>query len=325
MELQIFTPGETRAFGERICNLLGLAPAGLEERRFADGEHKLRPLESVRGRDVFVVQSLYGDGQHSVNDKLCRLLFLLSTVRDAGAARVTAVLPYLCYTRKDRRTKWRDPLTSRYLAQQMEATGLDAVITLDAHNLAAYQNAYRCRAEHLDAVPLFLDHFAPRLADDSIVVVSPDPGGMKRAERFRQALERRLGTEIGGAFVEKFRSSEVVTGDRVGGDVRDRIAVIIDDMVTTGGTLARAARACRKEGAREVLAAASHAVFTDETGATLADAPVDHLAVTNSIAPERTHTGLGEDRLTVLDACPLFAEAIRRIHTNGSLVELLDV
>src|SRR5690606_10337866 len=134
--------------------------------RFEDGEHKIRPLTSVRGRDVYVLSSLYGETDRSPDEKLCRLLFFIATLRDNGATRVTAVVPYLAYARKDRRTQSRDPVTTRYVASLFEAVGVDRVVTLDVHNLAAFQNAFRCRTEHLEARMLFVRHLVERFETD---------------------------------------------------------------------------------------------------------------------------------------------------------------
>ena len=156
----LFALEASRDLGTRVAGALGTVLARHEERGFEDGEHKSRSLENVRGRDVYVLQSLYGDREQSVNDKLVRLLFFLGALKDASAAQVTAVTPYLCYARKDRRTKPRDPVTMRYVAQVLEAVGTDRVVTMDVHNLAAYQNAFRIPAEHLEAKRLFVEHFA---------------------------------------------------------------------------------------------------------------------------------------------------------------------
>jgi ribose-phosphate pyrophosphokinase len=184
---------------------LGVPLSPHEEREFEDGEHKARPLVNVRGNDVFVIESLYGDPRHGVNDKLARLLFFLGALRDASAGRVTAVVPYLAYARKDRKTKPRDPVTTRYLAALFEAAGIDRIVVMDVHNLAAYQNAFRCASDHLEARPLFVRHFASRVetGKEELVVLSPDAGGVKRAEIFRQHLERSLGIGIRNAF-ERF-------------------------------------------------------------------------------------------------------------------------
>src|SRR5688572_6269797 len=149
--IAVFALNASRDFGEKISAHLSISLTEHEEREFEDGEHKARPLASVRSKDVFVIQSLYGDSQQTVNDKLCRLLFFLGALRDASAERITAVIPYLCYARKDRKSKSRDPVTTRYVAALFEAVGADRVVTLDVHNLAAYQNAWRIRADHLEA------------------------------------------------------------------------------------------------------------------------------------------------------------------------------
>jgi ribose-phosphate pyrophosphokinase len=324
-DLRLFALHTTRDFGERVALQLGIALAAHEEREFEDGEHKARPLESVRGKDVYVIHSLYGEPGASANDKLVRLLFFLGALKDAGAARVTAVAPYLAYARKDRRSKPRDPVNTRYVAQLFEAVGTDRILTLDVHNLAAYQNAFRIPAEHLEAKQLFALHFAPLLSQDEIVVVSPDAGGVKRAEAFRQTLGKILERPLGAAFVEKYRSSGVVSGEAVVGDVAGKTALIIDDLISSGTTLARAASACKSLGATRVFAAATHGLFAGNAGSMLAEPGLDQVVVTDSIPPFRLPPQLlQQGRVMVLETAPLFAEAIRRLHTDGSLVALTE-
>ena len=321
IRLFALTPGE--GLGARIAASLNVPLARHEERQFEDGEHKARSLENVRGRDVFVIESLYGEPGRSANDKLCRLLFFIGALKDASAERVTAVVPYLCYARKDRRSKSRDPVTTRYVARLFEAVEVDRVVTLDVHNLAAFENAFRCRIDHLEAQRLFVEHFVPKLGTAEVVVVSPDVGGVKRAEQFRQLLARRLGREPGSAFLEKYRSAGVVSGEAVVGEVTGRIAIIIDDLISTGGTLLRAARACRARGAARVFAAATHGVFVGNAARLVADPALERLVVTDTIPPFRIEPSLAQQKLTVLETARLFAEAIRRIHDGGSIVELL--
>jgi len=323
-ELCLFALDASRAYGERVADALGLTLARHEEREFEDGEHKARPLENVRGRDVYVIHSLYGEPGISANDKLIRLLFFIGALKDASAARVTAVCPYLAYSRKDRRTKPRDPVGSRYVAQLFEAVGTDRMVTLDVHNLAAYQNAFRIPAEHLEARGLFVEWFAAQLQEDDVVVVSPDAGGVKRADAFRDSLARALVHPVGSAFMEKRRSEGVVSGEAVVGEVGGRTAILIDDLISSGTTLARAAAACKTLGARRVFAAASHGMFTGAAAAVLADPALEKVLVTDSVPPFRLPPALLESRVEVLDSAPLFAEAIRRLHSGGSLVELLQ-
>lgn len=321
--LRLFALSESRTLGDSIGTALGSPLSAHEEREFEDGEHKTRPLENVRGCEVFVIQSLYSEPGLSVNDKLCRLLFFIGALKDASARSVTAVLPYLGYARKDRKTKTRDPVTTRYMAQLLEAVGADRVLTLDVHNLAAYQNAFRCPADHLEAKNLFVEHFAARFQNLGAVVVSPDVGGVKRAEQFREALSRRLNRPAGSAFMDKQRSAGIVSGEALVGDVQGKTAIIIDDMISTGGTISRTAHACRKQGAQTVHAAASHGIFAGKADQVVADPALDSLVVTNTLPPFRLDPELVRKRLTVLDVAPLFADAIRRIHSGGSIVDLL--
>ncbi|MBS1136525.1 MAG: ribose-phosphate pyrophosphokinase [Proteobacteria bacterium] len=324
-ELCLFALDASRPYGERVAGALGVALARHEEREFEDGEHKARPLENVRGRDVYVIHSLYGEPGMSANDKLVRLLFFIGALKDASAAQVTAVCPYLAYSRKDRRTKPRDPVGSRYVAQLFEAVGTDRMVTLDVHNLAAYQNAFRIPAEHLEARGLFVAWFAAYLrGDEPVVVVSPDAGGVKRADAFRDSLSRALGRPVGSAFMEKRRSEGVVSGEAVVGEVGGMTAIIIDDLISSGTTLARAAAACKTLGAKRVFAAASHGLFIGAADSVLADPVLEKVLVTDAVPPFRLSPALLESRVEVLDSAPLFAEAIRRLHDGGSLVELLQ-
>ncbi len=320
----LFALDASRAYGERVAAALGIALSRHEEREFEDGEHKARPLDSVRGRDAYVIHSLYGEPGMSANDKLVRLLFFIGALKDASAARVTAVCPYLAYARKDRRTKPRDPVGSRYVAQLFEAVGTDRLVTLDVHNLAAYQNAFRIPAEHLEARGLFVAWCVARLQDEDVVVVSPDAGGVKRADAFRDSLARALGRPVGAAFMEKRRSEGVVSGDAVVGEIASMTAFIVDDLIASGTTLARAAAACRKRGAQRVLAAATHGLFTGAAGTVLADPALETVLVTDSVPPFRLPPAMIGSRVGVLDTAPLLAEAIRRLHGGGSLVELLQ-
>ena len=324
-DIRVFFLSESRSFGEQVCTSLGIAPGKLEERHFEDGEHKNRPLENVRGKDVFVIQSLYDAPGCSVNDKLCRLLFFLGALHDASAGRITAVLPYLCYARKDRKTKTRDPVTSRYIAQILEAVGIDRVLTMDAHNLAAYQNAFRCHADHLEAKKLFAEHFTPLVRDRPVVVVSPDVGGIKRAEAFRSFLAAVLNTDdVSSAFMEKHRSAGVVSGEAVVGDIQGKTAIIIDDLISSGGTIARTAQACRQRGADTIYAAATHGLFVADAGKILSAAPLQQLVVTDTVPPFRLDEKLPAGRLTVLGTADLFAKSILCIHNGDSIVELLE-
>jgi ribose-phosphate pyrophosphokinase len=323
--MRLFALEASAGLGCAVSEALGQPLNRHEERSFEDGEHKARPLDPVEGADVYVIHSLHGGPEESANDKLCRLLFFIGALKDSGAARVTAVTPYLCYARKDRRTKPNDPVTTRYVGALFDAIGADAVVTLDVHNPAAFENAFRSRAVALTAAPLFVEK-ALAWADGPLCVVSPDAGGVKRAELLREALEARLGRPVGKAFADKHRSAGVVTGDLLVGDVAGSTALIVDDLISTGGTLVRAARAARREGAVRAVAMATHGLFMPGADEALADGAIDALVVTDAVPAFR----LGEraavrPKLEVLACAPLLAEAIARLHLHRPLTDLMVV
>jgi len=322
----VFAPRASEAFGARVAAALGTTLAPMEEREFEGGEHKTRPLVRVRGEDVYVVQGLSGDEAGSANDRLCRLLFFIAGLKDNGAARVTACVPFLAYGRKDRRTKERDPVTLRYVAQLFEAVGTDHLIGLDAHNLAAFENAFRCPVDHLEAAPLMADYLAATLGSAPVSIVSPDIGGAKRAQRLQELLAERLGREVGFAIIDKRRSSGVVSGgDLVVGPVEGRHAVLVDDLISAGTTLMRAVAACRNAGASRVDAFATHGVFLPEAQQLLGAEGPDRLVVTDSILPTRLAGDAIGGRLVVLEASRLYGEAIRRIASGESVVALREM
>jgi len=322
----LFAPRATRPFAERMASTLRLELAPLEEREFEGGEHKSRPLVSVRSRDVYVVQSLSGDELGSANDRLCRLLFLVACLKDCGARRVTACLPYLAYARKDRRTKERDPVNSRYVAQLFEAVGVDHVITIDAHNVAAFENSFRCSVDHLEAAPLLAERIAQGADGRPITIVSPDFGGAKRAQRVQELLAVRVRTEVGFAVFEKRRSSGVVSGELLVGPVSGSHVVIVDDLISAGTTILRAVQACRAAGALSVAAFATHGVFAPGAERLLEAAGPDRLYVTDTLLPTRLQDpAAGPAKLDVLQVSALFAEAVRRIGAGESVVALREM
>jgi ribose-phosphate pyrophosphokinase len=312
----LFALEDSRAYGERVASRLEWPLSAHEERSFEDGEHKIRPLVDVNRRDVFVIHSLYGSPGPSPNDKLCRLLFLIGALRDAGAARVTAVVPYLCYARKDQRSQSRDPITTKYVARMFEACGTDAVMTFDVHNRAAFENAFRIPTVNIEALPLFVEHFTGVLRGEKVAVVSPDVGGAKRAERFRRALADRLGDEPTAGFVDKQRAGGVVTGDLFVGDVGGRAVILYDDLISTGTTLRRAAAKCREAGAARVFAAATHGLFISNAKAVLDAAGFDGVVVGDTVQSAAEEAGSLPAHATILDTSRLVAEAIAIAHSG---------
>lgn len=296
--------------GGRIARHLGLALQEHEERDFEDGEHKTRPLADVRGGDVHVVAALHGGEGQSVNDRLCRLLFFIGALKDAGAARVTVTAPYLCYGRKDRQTKPHDPITTRYVGQIFEAVGTDRLVTMEVHNLAAFQNAFRCRTTHLDPYPVFSRHIAKVVGDAPVAVVSPDIGGAKRAELFRQALEGILGRPVAKGLADKQRSMGRVSGHLFIGDVSGCTALILDDLISTGTTMARAAQQCREHGANAALVLATHGVGGAASLPNLTQPFIDGVILTDTIPQPRDFVSALGGRLTILDVSGLLAGAV---------------
>ncbi len=320
----VFALNASGEFGAAVAQALGTALSPHEERGFEDGEHKARSLVNVRGRDVYVIQSLHGDATQSPNDKLVRLLFFIGSLRDAAAARVTAIVPYLAYARKDQRSKSRDPVTTRYVAAFFEAAGADCVVTLDVHNVAAFENAFRIRTQNLEAAGLLAARCASLVGDEPVSVVSPDAGGIKRADRFRRRLAALLRRPVGAAFAEKHRSEGVVRGEALVGEVKGAVALIVDDLISAGHTVDRAARACLAQGATRVIVAATHGVFAGEAEAVLGASPISRIVVTDTIAPRRFADGPLSARVERVSTAALFAEAIARLNAGGSIVELVE-
>ena len=297
--------------GLSVGAALGVAQSPYQEKIFEDGEHRMRVLVPVAGRHCVVLDSLFAEPELSADRKLLRMTFFVGALKAAGATRVTVVAPYLCYSRKDRRMQIGDPVITRHLAQILEAVGCDHILTLDVHNLASFENAFRIRADNVEGQSLFVDYLAPQLGDKSIVVVSPDAGGIKRSQAFRVALEERLGRTVERAIMEKLRGADGVYGDILVGAIEGRVAILIDDLINTGVTLARAARACREHGAAQVYALATHGLFVDPAGEVLSAEHLSGLVVTNSVPPFRLQGSATVDKLTVLDCSELLAEAIR--------------
>lgn len=315
---------ESDALGLAISRAAAIEPVPIEDRPFESGEFKLRPLSSVRDRTVFVVQSLCSSSDASVSQRLLRLLFLLFGLKDAGATRTIAVIPYLAFARKDRRTQPRDPVTMRYVAQLLEAAGVDRLVALDVHNPAALDNAFRIPVDHLSAIPLFVDHLAGQANAAALAVASPDVGGIKRAQIFRELLERRLGHSIELAFIEKRRAGDVVSSGRVVGEIAGRDVVVLDDLCASGGTLMRAGSALRAAGARTVQVAFTHAPLAAGIVALAADRNIGQIVFTDSAGSDFPELPGSAGRLQILPIAPLLAQAVKRMVCGIPLAPLLD-
>ncbi len=325
-DLLLFAPQTSRGMADRIANTLQINIGDSEEREYENGEHKMRPLINVRDRDVYVLALLCGDATSSSNDRLTRLLFFVGALKDAGAARVTACVPYLPYARKDRRTKANDPISTRYVAALFEAVNTDRVAVLDVHNLGAFENAFRIPTIPLDTAGLFAQHFAAQTGSGDWVVASPDIGGVKRAGHLRELLAAQLQRNVGSAFMDKKRSAGVVSGETLVGDVAGARVLILDDLISSGTTMRRAVAACRKAGATQVHLAATHAVFQPQAQQLFVgedrDSQPDSVVVSNSVALPEEFTGFVGQRLKVLDIAPLYATLISRLHSGESTADL---
>lgn len=324
MEPRFFSLSECHGLADACCGAAGLPLSAVEERPFEGGEFKLRPLVSVRDRPVFVLESLANGSGFSPADRLIRLLFLLANLRDAGARTRTAIIPYLAYARKDRRTQLRDPVNTRYVAELLEAAGVTHLITLDVHNPAALDNAFRVPVDHLSALPMMTDHYARRLSSGEPVVVSPDVGGVKRAQTFQELLEARLGHPVELAFVEKRRASGKVTSGRLVGSVEARHALIVDDLCATGGTLIRAAERCRAAGCASVHVAVTHAPLPEGLENLASSPAIDEIVVTDSTGATGPRSASLQTKLTTLSIAPLLGLAVRRIHERKPVAPLLS-
>jgi ribose-phosphate pyrophosphokinase len=308
----------------RVAEAAGVPLAAVEERRFEGGEFKLRPLESVRGRTVLVLQSLAPSLEFPAPDRLVRLLFLLYGLRDAGARSTMALIPYLSYARKDRRTQPRDPVNTRYVAQLLESTAVDRIVALDVHSPTALDNAFRVPVDHLTALPMMAEHFARRSANTGLTVVSPDVGGIKRAQIFRELLQRHAAAEVELAFIEKRRARDVVETGALVGYSAGRSVIVIDDLCATGGTLVRAAEICSRAGASTVHVAFTHGPHPAGIESLLTQPSITSVTATDSVALPPGASGAHSPKLTTLSIATLLGQAIRRILAGEALTPLLE-
>jgi ribose-phosphate pyrophosphokinase len=313
----LFALNASSELGSAIADRLGCSLAAHEEREFANGEHKTRPLTDVWNEDVAVVSSLHGDAALSVNDKICRLLFFIGALKDAGARRVTAALPYVAYSRKDRRTKPRDPVTLRYLATVLQSIGTDGIVTIDVHNAAALENAFRGPVSNLGTARLFADHFHRSSGGEIDTIVSPDLGGIKSTRLLLDAWADVSKRPAKFAVLDKTRSEGRVGGAGLLGSVGEYV-LIVDDMIGSGTTLCRAITACRDAGAQRIAIGATHGLFEGGAPALFGQDGVGEIVVTDSVAIGRL--GLDEaplERVRTLSVAGLFAECLHEVEASA--------
>ncbi len=311
-DMKVFTGNANPGLAKDICNLIGIQLGHSEIGHFADGEVSASIYESVRGSDVFIVQST----SNPVNDNLMELLIMIDAMRRASAGRITAVIPYFGYARQDRKTKARDPISSKLVANMITAAGADRVLTMDLH-AAQIQGFFDIPMDNLYGNPIFVDYYAKKFGEkcEDMVVVSPDVGSVARARAFAQKLHMNL------AIVDKRRQKanqcEVVN---VIGDVEGKDCILFDDMVDTAGSLCNAARAIVEVGgAKNIYACASHGVLSGPAIQRINDSFITELAFLDTITPVAADKSAKIKYLTV---APMFAEAIERIYQEISVSKL---
>ena len=307
-ELKLISGGANPVLAGRIAEILDVQLTDPRLRHFPDGEINVKIEDSMRGHDVFVIQPT----SPPVNEHLMELFIILDALRRASAGRVTAVIPYYGYARKERKTQPREPISAKLVANFITLAGADRLLLLDLH-AEAIEGFFDVPTDHLSPHRIFADHLRT-LGLRHITVVAPDAGGGRRAEAVANQLEAPI------AFGYKRRASdEEVELIAVSGDVKGRDCVVVEDIITTGGTISKLAKALHDQGANRVLIAATHPVLTGDAVQRLKNAGVESVVVTDSvpIAPDK----LGPP-ITVLSVAPLLAEAIIRVHENRSVSEL---
>jgi ribose-phosphate pyrophosphokinase len=312
-KLKVFTGRANIPLADKICQALGDPPGRMTLVDFPDGEILARIEEDVRGRDVFVVQPTCPP----VNQNLMELLIILDSFKRASAHRITAVLPYYGYARQDRKDQGRVPITAKLVANLLTVAGTDRVLALDLH-AAQVQGFFDIPVDHLHAAPVISDYIRGlEIPQRDFVVLSPDEGSIKRA----LVYQKRLGGPI--AIVDKRRSSatEVKSMNLIGASLEGKVAVIFDDMISTASSVVEAANVARYNGAREILACATHGVLCGPAIERLRDAPLKQLVLTDSI-PLPPQKQLPQ--IKVLSVAPLLANAIKRIHFNESVSRLFE-
>ena len=306
--LKLIAGNANRDLAQKISDEIGVPLTDPRLTRYSDGEIDVKIEGSMRGHDVFVIQPTC----HPVNENLMELFIILDALRRASAGRVTAVIPYYGYARKERKSQPREPITAKLIANVITLAGADRLLLLDLH-AAAIEGFFDVPTDHLTAQQLLAAHIRAR-GLQQLTVVAPDAGGAKRAEAVASLLEAPI--VFGYKRRESADQSEALA---VAGDVEGRDCVVVEDMITTGGTAAAIANMLRAHGARRVVFAATHGVLTGDAPDRLRKAPIDEVIVTDSIPipPEKQGAPI-----TVLSVAPLLAEAIIRVHENRSVSEL---
>lgn len=312
-ELKIFCGSANRELALEIADYVGVPLSDCEVTRFSDGEIAISIRESVRGANAFLIQPLCGP----INDSILELLIIIDALKRASANSVNAVIPYYAYARQDRKTRARDPITAKLIADLITAAGANRVVAMDLH-AGQIQGFFNIPLDHLTALPLLANYLLDKKIENG-VVVSPDLGGVTRA----RDLANRLAMPI--AIIDKKRpapnQAEIMN---IIGDVKEKTAIFIDDMIDTAGTITLGAEALLQEGAREIYACCTHPVFSGPALKRLSDSRISEVIYTNSIPVDRGQLAGLRDCFRSLSVAPLIGEAIIRIQEKHSVSELFD-
>jgi len=309
-ELKIF-PGRSGAeLTEKICSYLNLEKGKITVRNFSDGEIWVRVEETVRNAECFIVQSTCSP----VNENLMEIFIMLDALKRSSAKQITVVLPYYCYSRQDRKDQPHVPISSKLVANLLVTAGADRVLTIDLH-ADQIQGFFDVPLDHLLTAPLFVQHIRENvLNDENIIVVAPDTGSAKRARN----MAERLNTTI--AICDKKRYTDDHTEVMyVVGDVKDKVAVIVDDLLSTGGTLVNTASALKKAGATEIYAYCTHGILAGKAVQKIEESPLDKVYITDTIRQSQDYNS---SKIDVLSVAPLLAEAIWRTYKREGVSSL---
>lgn len=308
--LQVFTGNAHPQLAHDIMGELEAPLGRAVVGQWRNGETRVKLEENVRGSDVFIIQSM----SEPANHHLMEMLMMIDAARRASAARITAVIPYYAYAKQEKKTSGREPISAKLVANLIVTAGADRVLTIDLH-APAIEGFFDIPVDHLRATPLLAERIK-RTVENNLVAVSPDAGGVARADNFRTRLRAPL-----AIISKRHPEPEATEVLEMVGDVDGKMAVIVDDMISTGGTLAIAANMLRERGARNVVAAATHGIFADGALKLLADASIERVYVTDSLP---LPVGQDASLIEIVPVAPMLAEAIMRIHKDLSISALFS-
>jgi ribose-phosphate pyrophosphokinase len=312
----LFSGSSNRELADKIAKRMQTRVGNALVDRFKNDECRIEIRENVRGAEVFVLQSICNSPSGSVNDSLMELLLMIDALRRASANRITAVVPYYGYAKQDKKTKGREPISAKLVANMLEVAGAERLVTLDLH-AAQIQGFFNIPVDNLTAAPTLCNYLKNQgLQGDRVVVVSPDAGGVPRAETFAKRLKSKL-----AVIIKRRPVPDVSEVTHIVGDVNGKIAVVVDDMISTGGTLVKAAEALMKEGATEVYTLATHGIFAGDAVKQFANSPIRRVIVTDTIPRNFTIDDDG-GKIQEQSIAQILADAIKRITSNRSVSEL---